>query len=116
MVRASRRPGGRFLLEVSRMKKTLMALAAAATLTAGTMAATGDAQAQRRGWGPGAFVGGLAAGAIIGGALAPRPYYYYGEPAPVYVAPPPPPACVEQQWVWSPRRGDYVLRNVRVPC
>mgnify|MGYP001063308053 CR=1 FL=1 len=36
-------------------------------------------------------------------------------PAPVYMAPPPA-ACIDQQWVWSPRRGEYVLRNVRVPC
>ena len=37
------------------------------------------------GWGPGPFLGGLAAGAIIGGALAspyyyPYPYGYYGPP------------------------------------
>src|SRR5262245_41640774 len=43
------------------------------------------------GWGPGAFVGGLAAGAIIGGAIA-APYYY--GPGPYYYGPdyPPPPA------------------------
>jgi len=33
------------------------------------------------------IIGGFAAGAIIGSATAPRPYY---GPAPVYVAPPPP--------------------------
>lgn len=100
------------------MKKTLLALAAVASLAAVSVGTASDAWAQHRhhhGGGVAAGVlGGLAAGAIIGGALAPRPYYYYDEPAPVYVAPPP--ACVEQQWVWSPRRGDYVLRNVRVPC
>jgi hypothetical protein len=33
----------------------------------------------RWGWWPGAVVGGLAAGAIVGAAVAPRPYYgYYG--------------------------------------
>ena len=31
------------------------------------------------------LLGGFAAGAIVGSAMAPRPYYY----APVYVAPPP---------------------------
>ena len=44
------------------------------------------------------LLGGFAAGAIVGAATAPRPYY---GPAPVYVAPPayvapapyPPPAC-----------------------
>jgi len=98
------------------MKKTLTALAAAAAMALVSVAAPTDAMAQRRGAAVAAgVVGGLAAGAIIGGALAPRPYYYY-EPAPVYVAPPRPVACVERQWVWSERRGDYVLRNVRVPC
>ncbi len=41
----------------------------------------------------------FAAGAIVGGALAPRPYYY--EPAPVYVAPPPP-AYVEPAPAYEP--------------
>lgn len=54
-----------------------------------------------RGWrGPGfgpviaGTVLGLGAGALIGGALAPRPYYppppVYYAPPPVYYAPPPP--------------------------
>jgi hypothetical protein len=99
------------------MTKTLTALAAAATLAVVAVGAPTDANAYwRRGGGAVAagLIGGLAAGAIIGSAAA-GPRYYY-EPAPVYVAPPPPASCVEQQWVWSPRRGDYVLRNVRVPC
>jgi hypothetical protein len=95
------------------MKKTVTALAAAATLAVVAVGAPSDAFAQRRGGAVAAgVIGGLAAGAIIGSALAPRPYYY--EPAPVYVAPPA--SCIERQWVWSNRRGDYVLRNVRVPC
>ncbi|MCC7347589.1 MAG: hypothetical protein IT538_09355 [Variibacter sp.] len=92
------------------MKKTWIALAAAAAVTVASVAVPSDAHAQR-GVAAGLF-GGLVAGTIIGSAMAPR--YYYA-PAPVYVAPPPR-GCVEQQWVWSPRRGDYVLRNVRVPC
>lgn len=36
----------------------------------------------RGGWGAG--IAGFAAGAILGSALAPRPYYYYGEPAYAY--------------------------------
>lgn len=97
------------------MTKTLTALAAAATVALVTVSAPTDAFAQRRGAAVAAGVfGGLAAGAIIGSALAPRPYYYY-EPAPVYVAPRPD-TCIERQWVWSERRGDYVRRNVRVPC
>jgi len=97
------------------MTKTLTALAAAATFAVVAVGAPTDASAQwRRGGGAVAagVIGGLAAGAIIGGAMA-GPRYY--EPAPVYMAPPPA-ACIDQQWVWSPRRGEYVLRNVRVPC
>ncbi len=96
------------------MKKTLVVLATAASLAIVSTAVPNEALAWRRGGGAVAagVIGGLAAGAIIGGALA-GPRYY--EPAPVYVAPPPA-TCVEPQWVWSPRRGEYVWRNVRVPC
>jgi hypothetical protein len=97
------------------MTKTLTALAAAAAFAIVAVGAPADANAQwRRGGGAfaGGLIGGLAAGALIGSAVGPR--YYYAEPAPVYVEPPA--SCVEQQYVWSPRRGDYVLRNVRVPC
>ena len=98
------------------MKKTLTLLAAAGALAVVSVAAPTEANAWHRGYGHGGAVaagvlGGLAAGAIIGGALAPR----YYEPAPVYVAPGPA-SCVQPQWVWSERRGEYVWRNVRVPC
>lgn len=70
------------------MKPMFIALAAAALV-----AAASPAEAGCRGCGVAAgVVGGLAAGAIIGSAIAngqPR----YAEPAPVYVAPPPPPAA-----------------------
>jgi hypothetical protein len=68
------------------MKQTVLALAAAVTLAA---ALPSSAEAHCNGCGVAAgVVGGLAAGAIIGSALAgPR----YVEPAPVYAAPPPPP-------------------------
>ena len=74
------------------MKPTVIALAAASLLAA---ALPSPAQARCDGCAVGAGVlGGLAAGAIIGGAIAnSQPRYY--EPAPVYVAPPPPPAYVE---------------------
>ena len=54
-----------------------------------------------RGWGGGAFVGGLAAGAIIGGALAAP--YYYGSPYYYGPAYPPPPAAYA-----APAEGDAV--------
>jgi hypothetical protein len=75
------------------MRKTLMALATAATLAVSAVAAPAPAHAQR-GFGA-AVAGGLIGGAIVGGALAgPRygygpgyygpGYGYYGGPA--YVA------------------------------
>jgi hypothetical protein len=69
------------------MRKHLAALAAAATIAVATLAAPTAAEAQR--WhggfrGPGPFFGGLVAGALITGALAPhyyyRPAYYYRRP------------------------------------
>lgn len=59
------------------MTKTLTALAAVATMAVAAVAVPQQAQARWGHWGPGPFVGGLAAGAIIGGALA-SPYYYGG--------------------------------------
>src|SRR5258708_27759226 len=73
------------------MKKTLMALAAVATLAVSSVAAPAPAHAQR---GVGAAIaGGIIGGAIVGGALAGPRYYgpgygyygpgygYYGGPA-----------------------------------
>lgn len=82
----------------------------------------------RRGWGGGAFVGGLAAGALIGGALA-APYYYgppgpyyYGPgyaPAPAY-APPPGDAvsyCMQRYRSYDPNSGTFLGNDGRRhPC
>jgi hypothetical protein len=57
------------------MKKTLLALAAVATLAVSTLAAPAPAHAQR-GFGAG-LAAGVIGGAIVGGALA-APYGYYG--------------------------------------
>ena len=68
------------------MKHTIIALAAAAILAA---ALPSSAQARCHGCGVAAgVVGGLAAGAIIGSAIANSGPTYY-EPAPVYAPPPP---------------------------
>lgn len=79
------------------MRKILTGVVAAATLAAAATVAPTTADA-RWGWRPGAFIGGLAAGAIIGGAIA-RPYYayprYYAYPAPVYA-----PRCIWHN-VWT---------------
>ena len=106
------------------MRKTIYALAAAATIAVGTLAAPTTADAQRcRGCAVGAgIIGGLAAGAIIGGAIAnSQPRYY--EPAPVYGPPPPAyveppdyvdgPVChTERQQVWD--GNAYRTRRIQV--
>jgi hypothetical protein len=58
------------------MKKILTVTAAVAALTLATVAAPDQAQA-RHGRN-GALIGGLAAGALIGAAVASGPYYGYG--------------------------------------
>ena len=55
------------------MKKTLMALAAAATLAVSAVAVPAPAQAQR--WVPGVAAG-VIGGAIVGGAIASQNGYY----------------------------------------
>jgi hypothetical protein len=102
------------------MKNTVIALAAVATLAAALLS---SAQAYCNGCGVAAgVVGGLAAGAIVGSAMAnSRPVYV--EPAPVYAPPPPayaePPAyfdgpvChIERQQVWDGYA--YRMRRVQV--
>lgn len=81
-------------------RKTGLALAAAGLLAAGTLATPQPAQA-RGGAVAAGIIGGLAAGALIGSAVASPHYYgpgpYYG-PAPVYYGP----HCwFERQRVWD---------------
>jgi hypothetical protein len=84
------------------MRNTIFAIAAAGLVAA---ALPSSAEARCHGCGVAAgVVGGLAAGAIIGSAIA------NSQPAPVYVAPPPPsrvyvedegPVChVERRRIW----------------
>jgi hypothetical protein len=103
------------------MRKTLMALAAVATLAVSALAAPTPAHAQR-GLGA-AIAGGLIGGAIVGGALAGPGYYgygpgyygpgygYYGGPA--YVAGPGYGGCVWQRQRFWDGYG-WRMRNVRV--
>ena len=85
------------------MKKTILAVAAAAALTVGTLSAPTTAEARCHGCGVAAgVIGGLAAGAIIGGAIANSHPSYYG-PAPGYVVyegygAPYPAACPGGYW------------------
>jgi hypothetical protein len=69
------------------MHKSLLGLAAAASLGLASLAVPGTANAGCYGCAVGAgVIGGIAAGAIIGGAIANNP-----PPPPGYYAPPPPP-------------------------
>lgn len=99
------------------MKKLVLAIATAATVAASSVALPQHAEA-RGGRIAAGIIGGLAAGAIVGSALAgpryyygpghyyaPAPYAYYDEPA--YVVEP---SCYWQReriwngWAWRLRR------------
>jgi hypothetical protein len=71
------------------MKKALVTLALGATVTIGAVASPTTADARwHRGFPVAPIVGGLAAGAILGAALAaPRPYYDAYAYEPVYFGP-----------------------------
>ena len=91
------------------MNKALIALAATATLVF-TAAAPTNARADG-GRITAGVLGGLAAGAIIGSAIAPRPYYY-GPPPAVYYEDPP--ACrLVRERVWVEGYG-YRTRRIEV--
>jgi hypothetical protein len=100
------------------MKKAILAIAAAATITAGTLTAPPTAHAGCYGCGVGAGVlGGLVAGTIIGGAIANSQPRYYA-PAPGYVvypayAAPGPVACPGGYWARRPIAFDAYGNPVR---
>jgi hypothetical protein len=92
------------------MKTSLLALATAGTIAAAAIAAPTAADARCRGCGVAAGVlGGLAAGAIIGSAVAnnppPPPRVYYVDPEPV--------CHFERRRVWLEGYG-YHWRRVEV--
>jgi hypothetical protein len=119
------------------MRMKFTATIAALVVAATTIAAVAPADAQwrhrhggwghhhRGGWGGGgAVIGGLAAGAIIGGALAAqRPYYGYG-PGPVYYDADPGyyggdavGYCMQRFKSYDPRSGTYLgYDGYRHPC
>ena len=81
------------------MKKAILAIAAAATIAAGTLAVPNTAEARCHGCGVAAGVlGGLAAGAIIGGAIASQPQYYGPRGYVVYDYDGPPPRDCDGYW------------------
>jgi len=98
---------------MTKISKTLTALAAAATIAVAAVAAPQPAEA--RGGRNAALIGGLAAGVIVGAAVANGPYYGYGprygyyEPRRVYYGPP----CYwTRERVWD--GYGWRLRRVRV--
>ncbi|HZD91658.1 MAG TPA: hypothetical protein VE224_16275 [Pseudolabrys sp.] len=73
------------------MKKSLTAVAVAGALALASVAMPQPAQA-RHGHVAAGIIGGLAAGALLGAAVANGPYYYgpgyyYGPPGPYYYRP-----------------------------
>jgi hypothetical protein len=104
------------------MRKTLMALAAVATLAVSAVVAPAPAHAQR-GFGA-ALAGGLIGGAIVGGAVAASPYGYgpgyygpgygpgYGYGGPAYVAADPYGCYWQRQRFWD--GYGWRFRRVRV--
>lgn len=94
-------------------KKAGMAAAAALMLAGVTVASPQPAEARCHGCGVAAgVIGGLAAGALIGSAIAAPPYYgpgYYYGPGPAYYGP----HCWwERQRVWD--GWGWRVRRVRV--
>jgi hypothetical protein len=84
------------------MRKTLIALATAATVAVAGVATPTTAEAHHFGWGGPGLFGGLVAGALIAGAFAPRYYnsyddgYGYGYPSYGYYRPYY--SCVRRGW------------------
>jgi hypothetical protein len=75
---------------MTKLTKTLTAIAAAASLSAAVLVTPTEPAQARGGAVAAGIIGGLAAGAIIGSAAAHGPYYgpgYYYGPGPVYYGP-----------------------------
>jgi hypothetical protein len=100
------------------MKTAVLALATVATLAAATVTAPEPAQARCDGCAVGAgVIGGLAAGAIIGSAIANSQPRYYA-PAPGYVvysgyAAPYPVSCPGGYWARKPIAFDAYGNPIR---
>jgi hypothetical protein len=75
--------------DMTKLRATAIALAGVLAVTATTTSASAQWRRHHGGWGPGIGIGaGIAAGALIGSAVAAQPYgYYYGEPGYAYGEP-----------------------------
>jgi hypothetical protein len=92
------------------MTRGLIVLVAAAAMGAAVLPA--PAQAGNGGAVAAGVLGGLAVGAIIGGAAAQQPRYY--APAPVYAVPPPSCYWTRGEPVWDGYRGVWRRPRVQV--
>jgi len=97
------------------MRRALTVLTSA-SIIASTVSMPGSARADGGRVAAG-LVGGLAAGTLLGAAIASRPYYYapapvYVEPAPVYVAP----RCywTRGEPVWDDWRGVWYRPRMQI--
>ena len=98
--------------------KSLSCALVAVALTVST-AAVPDFALAENGQVAAGVAGGLLGGLLLGGALAPRPYYYapapvYVEPAPVYVEPPYRCYWTSGEPVWDAYRGIWRRSRAQV--
>src|SRR4029077_9702826 len=107
------------------MKRTTLAIAAAAVISGGAVSVPTTADAYCYGCGGGAGVAArIIGGAIIGGAIANSQPRYYGPgpyyPGPAYYAPPPGDAvayCMQRFRSYDPNSGTYLgFDGLRHPC
>ena len=94
--------------------KTLAIVAVAGAIAAATAVTVPTPARAHDGAVAAGIAGGLIGGLLLGGAIAPRPYY---EPAPVYISPPPPPyRCfwTRGEPIWDDWRGIWVRPRMRV--
>jgi hypothetical protein len=100
------------------MMKKLLFASLAATLAITTVTVADIARAEN-GQVAAGVAGGLLGGLLLGGALAPRPYYYapgpvYVEPAPIYVEPRYHCYWARGEPYWDDYRGIWRRPRVRV--
>jgi hypothetical protein len=102
------------------MKSKIIMVAAVLGTSLVLAAAPAQARYWHHGGAWGAGIAGFAAGAILGSALAPRPYYYYGPPAYAYEPGYPDDAeayCEARFRSYDPESGTYLgYDGRRHPC
>jgi hypothetical protein len=93
------------------MKKTILALAAAATIVVGTLSVPSPADAQRRGFWPGVGLG-IITGVIVGTAITRHPGWYTYEDYDVDAGP----GCYWARRAWRDQDGNVHYSRPRRFC